>query len=146
MVRLGNDCSGIYLLMRGKCYTVYVTLSMREDGTGTLVAYDPAQTFAEKLLSGQVHCGENRSLILTEGVIEPFQVIVRDFSASYDETKRMLSFALSQSLSGGSIGGELVLRKWGERWEDLPQYVTQLPNYEAYLEEIASGVPCYQAE
>ncbi|MBO4873596.1 MAG: hypothetical protein J5496_09345 [Lachnospiraceae bacterium] len=146
LVRLNNDCSGLYFLMRGKCYTVYVTLSMRSDGTGTLVAYDPAQTFAERLLSGSVRCGENKSLILTEGLIEPFSAVIGGYRAAWDESRQLVSLRLTQALSGGSIGGELLLRPWGEGWEDQPELMKLLPDYEAYLEEIQTGTPRYRAE
>ena len=146
LVRLNNDCSGLYFLMRGTCYTVYVTLSMREDGTGTLIAYDPAKNFAERLLSGTVRCGENRTLILTEGLIEPFSVTIEGYSAAWDETRQLVRMGLTQAVSGGSIGGELYLRPWGETWEDQPELMKQLPDYQAYLEEIKTGKPRYTAD
>ena len=146
LVRLTNECSGLYRLMRGKCYTVYVVLDVKADGTGTLTAYDPAETFAEKLLVGKVRCGEGKTLILTEGKIEAFDVTVGDFTAAYDEARRLVSFSLSQSISGGTIGGELLLRPWGEGWEDQPEIMKLLPDYEAYLEEIKTGTPRYTAD
>ena len=146
LVRLNKDCSGIYFLMRGKCYTVYVTLSMREDGSGTLVVYDPAANFAERLLSGTVCCGENKTLLLTEGVIEPVSYTIGGYSAAWDEEQQLLTMHLTQSLTGGSIGGELYLRPWGQTWEDQPELMKQLPDYQAYLEEIKTGTPRYRAD
>ena len=146
LVRLTDDCSGLYRLMRGKCYTVYVTLSMQPDGTGTLIAFDPAATFAERLLSGSVVCEEGRTLLLAEGLIEPFNVTIKNFSASFDEARGLVSFSLKQSVSGGAIGGELLLRPWGEGWEDQPEILALFPDYEAYLEEVAAGVPRYAPE
>ena len=144
MVRLNNNCSGLYYLMRGKCYSAYVVLSMREDGTGTMTVYDPAQTFGERLLSGTVRCGENKTLTLTEGLIEPFSVTIGNYSVAWDETQQMVTMSLTESVSGGSIGGDLYLRPWGQTWEDQPELMKQLPDYQAYLEEIQAGTPRYQ--
>ena len=145
-VRLNDGCSGLYRMMRGKCYAVYAVLEMNEDGTGTLVGYDPAVTFSERLLSGKVRCQEDRTLTLTEGEIEAFHVSLENFTAVYDEERKLVSFSLTKSISGGAIGGELLLRRWGEGWEDLPEYMTLIPGYESYLEEIRSGVPRYGAD
>ena len=145
-VRLNDGCSGLYRMMRGKCYAVYVTLKIEEDGSGTLVAYDPAKTFSERLLVGKVQCGEGRTLTLTSGEIEAFHAALEEFSASYEEERKLVYFSLTKSVSGGAIGGELYLRRWGEGWEDLPDFMQQIPDYESYLEEIRTGVPRYSAD
>ena len=146
VVRLTDRCSGLYRMMQGKCYTVYVTLSVEEDGTGTLVAYDPAETFAERLLSGRIRCEGLHAILLESGEIEPFHAALPPYRAEYDTARNLVSFRLEQKVSGGTIGGELLLRRWGERWEDVPELLALLPDYESYLKEIASGVPRYTAD
>lgn len=133
---VGEGSSGIYRLMRGKSYTVYLTLEQ----AGSFMLYEPSGFLSEKLAGGSWEYWQQNRLTLKNVQIYPLNRSFPDMDLDYLPEWDCFSGRLEITMDGGRIGLEVYLKAWGESWENMPSQIRdKLPDYAAYQEAIRQG-------
>ena len=139
-VTVTDGSTGIYRLMRGKSYAVYLTVSMDENGSGSFVIYDPLAVLAEKLVGGSCTGLTRDALDAPTVTVYPLKADFPGGTLRYDADLDLVTLEMTLSTDSGKIAGAAYLRPWGRSWEDVPASVTdRMPDYERYRREVESS-------
>lgn len=137
---VGEGTTGIYRMMRGKSYTIYLTLGQIERQTGPFVLYEPSGLLAEKLAGGRWEQLQTEQLLLKSIQIYPLGRSFPDMELVYNSDWGCLVGTMEIPMDGGRICLEIHIKAWGESWENMPSQIRdRLPDYAAYQEAIRQG-------